>query len=121
MLISSHLLSEVEQSVDDVVVIAKGVLRAKRPDRPRARGRRRARHARALRPMRRVWRGSCASATSPSTRPRTTCCSCTTRSREAVGEVAAEHRVVLRELVAQTRSLEEAFFELTEQRAEESA
>ena len=40
---------------------------------------------------------------------------------EAVGEVAAEHRVVLRELVAQTRSLEEAFFELTEQRAEESA
>ncbi len=35
---------------------------------------------------------------------------------EAVGEVAAEHRVVLRELVAQTRSLEEAFFELTEQK-----
>jgi ABC-2 type transport system ATP-binding protein len=36
---------------------------------------------------------------------------------EPVGEVAAEHRVVLRELVAQTRSLEEAFFELTEQTA----
>ena len=36
-------------------------------------------------------------------------------SPEAVGELAAEHRVVLRELVAQTRSLEEAFFELTEQ------
>jgi ABC-2 type transport system ATP-binding protein len=33
---------------------------------------------------------------------------------EAVGEVAAEHRVALAELVAVARSLEEAFFELTE-------
>src|ERR671918_1315002 len=31
VLVSSHLLSEVEQSVDDVVVIAKGVLRASGP------------------------------------------------------------------------------------------
>jgi ABC-2 type transport system ATP-binding protein len=33
---------------------------------------------------------------------------------EVVGEVAAEHRVVLAELVAVARSLEDAFFELTE-------
>jgi ABC-2 type transport system ATP-binding protein len=33
---------------------------------------------------------------------------------EAVGAVAAEHRVALVELVAVSRSLEEAFFELTE-------
>ena len=31
MLVSSHLLSEVAQSVDDVVVIADGVLRASEP------------------------------------------------------------------------------------------
>jgi ABC-2 type transport system ATP-binding protein len=33
---------------------------------------------------------------------------------EVVGEVAAEHRVALAELVAVSRSLEDAFFELTE-------
>ena len=32
---------------------------------------------------------------------------------EAIGAVAAEHRVVLTELVAVSRSLEDAFFELT--------
>jgi hypothetical protein len=33
---------------------------------------------------------------------------------DVVGTVAAEHRVALVELVAVSRSLEEAFFELTE-------
>ena len=36
---------------------------------------------------------------------------------EAVGAVAAEHRVALSELVAVSRSLEDAFFELTEDEA----
>jgi ABC-2 type transport system ATP-binding protein len=36
---------------------------------------------------------------------------------ERVGEVAAEHRVVLSELVAVSRSLEDAFLELTEEAA----
>jgi ABC-2 type transport system ATP-binding protein len=120
VLVSSHLLSEVEQSVDDVVVIAKGVLRASGPiDRVLGGGGEpvtRVRSADAAR-LAGLLREREIAVDAPSddlllvhdTNP------------EAVGEVAAEHRVVLRELVAQTRSLEEAFFELTEQRAEESA
>ena len=120
VLISSHLLSEVEQSVDDVVVIAKGVMRAGGPiERVLGGGGAavtRVRSADAER-LGGLLRNSGIAVDAPSddlllvhdTAP------------EAVGEVAAEHRVVLRELVAQTRSLEEAFFELTEQRAEESA
>ena len=115
VLVSSHLLSEVEQSVDDVVVIAKGVMRANGPiERVLGGG---------GEPVTRVRSGDAERAGRASAgarlrgrrtrrRPR---CSCTGRTPEAVGEVAAEHRVVLRELVAQTRSLEEAFFELTEQ------
>ena len=120
VLVSSHLLSEVEQSVDDVVVIAKGVLRASGPiDRVLGDGGEpvtRVRSADAAR-LAGLLRERDIAIDTPSddlllvhdTEP------------QAVGEVAAEHRVVLRELVAQTRSLEEAFFELTEQRAEESA
>ncbi len=120
VLVSSHLLSEVEQSVDDVVVIAKGVLRASGPiDRVLGGGGEpvtRVRSADAAR-LAGLLRERDIAVDAPSddlllvhdTNP------------EAVGEVAAEHRVVLRELVAQTRSLEEAFFELTEQRTEESA
>jgi ABC-2 type transport system ATP-binding protein len=120
VLVSSHLLSEVEQSVDDVVVIAKGVLRASGPiDRVLGGGGEpvtRVRSADAAR-LAGLLRERDIAVDTPSddlllvhdTEP------------QAVGEVAAEHRVVLRELVAQTRSLEEAFFELTEQRAEESA
>ena len=120
VLVSSHLLSEVEQSVDDVVVIAKGVLRASGPiDRVLGGGGEpvtRVRSADAAR-LAGLLRERDLAVDTPSddlllvhdTEP------------QAVGEVAAEHRVVLRELVAQTRSLEEAFFELTEQRAEESA
>ena len=47
VLVSSHLLSEVAQSVDDVVVISHGVLRAERPARAGARQRGRRAHARA--------------------------------------------------------------------------
>jgi ABC-2 type transport system ATP-binding protein len=120
VLVSSHLLSEVEQSVDDVVVIAKGVLRASGPiDRVLGGGGVPVTRVRSADAARLAWllRERDIAVDAPSdglllvhdTDP------------EAVGEVAAEHRVVLRELVAQTRSLEEAFFDLTEQRTEESA
>jgi ABC-2 type transport system ATP-binding protein len=113
VLVSSHLLSEVAQSVDDIVVISHGVLRGSGPleqvlggnDAPvtRVRAREAERLAGLLRAQDHVVepegdgallvRGAVP---------------------EAVGEVAAEHRVALAELVAVSRSLEDAFFELTE-------
>ena len=120
VLVSSHLLSEVEQSVDDVVVIAKGVMRADGPiERVLGGG---------GAPVTRVRSGD-AERLAGLLRDRQIAVDVPSddlllvhdTAPEAVGEVAAEHRVVLRELVAQTRSLEEAFFELTEQRGEESA
>jgi ABC-2 type transport system ATP-binding protein len=113
VLVSSHLLSEVAQSVDDIVVISHGVLRGSGPleqvlggsDAPvtRVRAREAERLAGLLRAQNHVVepegdgallvRGA---------------------APVAVGEVAAEHRVALAELVAVSRSLEDAFFELTE-------
>jgi ABC-2 type transport system ATP-binding protein len=120
VLVSSHLLSEVEQSVDDVVVIAKGVMRANGPiERVLGDG---------GAPVTRVRSGDAERLAGllrdmdiAVDAPSDDLLLVHDAAPEAVGEVAAEHRVVLRELVAQTRSLEEAFFELTEQRAEESA
>jgi ABC-2 type transport system ATP-binding protein len=114
VLVSSHLLSEVAQSVDDVVVISHGTLRgsgtletvlgsaegpvtrvgAREPDRLAALLRERGIGAQPDGSGALVVRGS---------------------STEAVGEVAAEHGVVLTELVAASRSLEDAFFALTEE------
>jgi ABC-2 type transport system ATP-binding protein len=113
VLVSSHLLSEVAQSVDDIVVISHGVLRGSGPleqvlggsDAPvtRVRAREAERLAGLLRAQNHVVepegdgallvRGA---------------------APVAVGELAAEHRVALAELVAVSRSLEDAFFELTE-------
>jgi ABC-2 type transport system ATP-binding protein len=113
VLVSSHLLSEVAQSVDDIVVISHGVLRGSGPldqvlggtDAPvtRVRAREAERLAGLLRAQDHVVepdgdgallvRGA---------------------APEVVGEVAAEYRVALAELVAVARSLEDAFFELTE-------
>jgi ABC-2 type transport system ATP-binding protein len=113
VLVSSHLLSEVEQSVDEVVVIATGVMRASGPIEhvlggggepiARVRAADSERLAGLLRERGIAVDGQAGDlllvhGVAP----------------EAVGEVAAEHRVVLRELGVQTRSLEEAFFELTE-------
>ncbi len=113
VLVSSHLLSEVALSADDVVVIAHGRLRESGPlervlgggDGPVTRVR--ARDAEGLTGLLRdrgiavepdgegvlLVRGV---------------------APEAVGEVAAEHRVVLSELGVVSRSLEDAFLELTE-------
>jgi ABC-2 type transport system ATP-binding protein len=113
VLVSSHLLSEVAQSVDDVVVISRGQLRGSGPlesvlggsdgpvtrvrsadgDRLAALLRERDHHVEADGAGALLVRG-----TPP----------------ETVGQIAAEHGVALVELVAVARSLEEAFFELTE-------
>ena len=114
MLVSSHLLSEVAQSVDDVVVISHGTLRASGTlasvlgsadgpvTRVRAADRRRA-------------RGGAAAAGDVGHRARASGALIVTRDApEAVGRVATEERIALAELVAVSRSLEDAFFELTE-------
>ena len=116
VLVSSHVLAEVAQVVDDVVVIAKGRLRAagplaevlgggqddvtavRSPDADRlasvleGAGRRVERTA----PDALLVHGS---------------------SPEEVGRVALEHQVVLAGVGEQTRSLENAFFELTGEEA----
>jgi ABC-2 type transport system ATP-binding protein len=115
VLVSSHLLSEVAQSADDVVVIAGGTLRASGP----------------LEQVLGATNGS-----GPVTRVRTADgdrLAGLLRQRgitlesngsgvllargvapEVVGAVAAEHRVPLVELGAESLSLEEAFLSLTE-------
>ena len=115
VLVSSHLLSEVAQSVDDVVVISRGRLRGSGT-------------------LQSVLGGS----NGPVTRVRAADAerlAFVLRDRvqavepngngtllvrgaptELVGEVAAEHRLVLSELVAVSRSLEDAFLELTEEK-----
>jgi ABC-2 type transport system ATP-binding protein len=116
VLVSSHLLSEVAQSVDDIVVISHGVMRASGP-------------------LEQVLGASNGSG-GPITRVRAADgdrLAALLRGQgitlesdgsgvllargvqpEVVGAVAAEHRVPLVELGAQSPSLEDAFLELTE-------
>jgi ABC-2 type transport system ATP-binding protein len=111
VLVSSHLLSEVAQSVDDVVVISHGVLRADGPlasvlgspegALTRVRAADPGRLAGLLRDRGAAVELDESGALLVRAAP------------EVVGTVAAEHRVVLTELVAVSRSLEEAFFALT--------
>ena len=115
VLVSSHLLSEVAQAADDVVVIAGGVLRASGPlegvlggpDGPMTRVR--AEEVRRLADLLRE-RGMFVEDERSALIVRGA-------SPEAVGAVAAEHGVALSELVAVSRSLEDAFFELTAEAA----
>ena len=116
MLVSSHLLSEVAQSVDDVVVIAGGRLRSsgtlpsvlggQNGPVTRVRAADSERLALLLRERRQL-----VVAEGPGT------LLVRGATPERVGEVAAEHRVVLSELVAVSRTLEDAFLELTEEAA----
>ncbi len=116
VLVSSHLLSEVAQSVDDVVVIAHGVLRANGPlDGVLGDAGGPVTRVRALDPVglgaRLLERGlGVESNGSPALLVRGA-------EPETVGRVAAEHGLVLSELVAVSRSLEDAFLELTEEAA----
>jgi ABC-2 type transport system ATP-binding protein len=113
VLVSSHLLSEVAQSVDDVAVISRGVLRGAGSleevlggtDGPvtRVRAGEADRLATLLRERdHQVQPDGSGTLLVHGTAP------------EAVGAVAAEHGVALSELVAVSRSLEDAFFEMTE-------
>ena len=116
VLVSSHLLYEVAQSVDDLVIISRGGLRASGPleqvlgrsGEPVARVRTAdtERLARALRLRGMVPSPDATGALIvPGAPP------------ELVGAVAAEQGVALSELVAVTRSLEDAFLELTKEAA----
>jgi ABC-2 type transport system ATP-binding protein len=118
VLVSSHLLAEVAQSVDDVVVISRGILRASGPlelvlgsaedggpvtrvgsaDSDRLAALLRERGV-AVEPD---GAGILLARGAPP---------------ELVGQVAADHRIALFELGAQRRSLEDAFFALTEDRS----
>jgi ABC-2 type transport system ATP-binding protein len=112
VLVSSHILAEVAQVVDEVVVIAGGRLRAQGPLREvLGRPGTGTTLVRALEPERlaaalraqglEVRSGLDGELVVPDVRP------------EVVGRVALEAGVVLSGLGQQTRSLEEAFFELT--------
>jgi ABC-2 type transport system ATP-binding protein len=112
VLVSSHLLAEVAQSVDDVVVIANGSLRARGTlQEVLGGGEGSATQVRAGDPARlgdalarRGWRvdmqGDGALLVSGAT-------------PEQVGLVAADERIALSELTARSRSLEDAFLQLT--------
>ena len=112
VLVSSHLLSEVAQSVDDVVVIAAGrrraagslasVLGSSNGPATRVRSDEPERIATALR--------ECGLGFEPAEGGGLLVRSAPDR----VGSVAAEHGIPLNELSVVSRSLEDAFFELTE-------
>jgi ABC-2 type transport system ATP-binding protein len=116
VLVSSHLLSEVAQSVDDLVVIAGGVLRASGPletvlgtaEVPATRVR--AAEAERLAALLRERGIAVEPHSSGSLLVRGA-------APELVGALAAEHGIALIELSSLSRSLEDAFFELTEEAA----
>jgi ABC-2 type transport system ATP-binding protein len=113
VLVSSHLLAEVAQSVDELVVISHGELRASGPLQQvlgaaegavtRVRAADNERMAAALRERGiSVDEEASGALVALGTPP------------EVVGQVAAEHGLALVELGAVSRSLEDVFFELTE-------
>ena len=117
VLISSHLLSEVGQSVDDVVVIARGELRAQGPlDQVLGGGHGRTTSVRTADPADMaaladaVVRGGFATDTDGNgglhVRGAT---------REAVGTIAASRGIALGQLGAHIRTLEDAFLALTQE------
>ena len=112
MLVSSHLLAEVAQSVDDVVVIAKGELRGQGTLEHvlgRAREARRPRCGRAI-PTRLA---AALRAHGPRSGARGRGLFVPDAAPEQIGEIALEERIALSHLAPRTRSLESAFFELT--------
>jgi ABC-2 type transport system ATP-binding protein len=116
VLVSSHLLSEVALSADDVVVISRGILRASGPldevlgaegeSATRVRSPELERLAAALADAgRAVERQGADALVVPGAKP------------DEVGRLAAREGIALRELVAAGRSLEDAFLELTAEAA----
>ena len=112
VLVSSHLLAEVAQSVDDVVIIANGVLRASGPLDEVLGG--------AGEPVTRVRSADDDRLISALgelglvvVREASGALLVQGATPRAVGSVAAQHGIALVELVAQARSLEDTFLELT--------
>jgi ABC-2 type transport system ATP-binding protein len=113
VLVSSHLLAEVAQSVDDVVVIAKGELRAQGTlERVLGSGGEAATEVRSpdFERLGAALRGA-GHRVQPTQRPDTFVVPGT--GPEDVGRIAAAEGVVLYGLAPKARSLESAFFELT--------
>ena len=113
VLVSSHLLSEVAQSVDDVVIIAQGRLRASGPLEEVLGG-----SAGAVTRVRSVDDDRLAAALRAADMtvdpPASGGLIVRGTPPAGVGEVAARKGIALTELVAVSRSLEDAFFELTD-------
>jgi len=112
VLVSSHLLSEVSQSVDDVVVISRGKLRASGPLQ-QVLGRAEGGLTRVRAPDREALGRALTAAEFEYEADDSGALLVRGVSPDAIGEAANEHRVALSELVGVGPSLEEVFFELT--------
>jgi ABC-2 type transport system ATP-binding protein len=119
VLVSSHLLSEVSQSVDDIVVISKGELRASGPLDEVIGSAGGATRVRA--PDAAALAAAMDAAGISYTKDSAGALLAPDATGERIGAIANEHRVALSELSPVTRSLEEVFFELTGTREEADA
>ena len=111
MLVSSHVLAEVAQTVDDVVIIAPRPARPAGADRRGARAAGRRRRGSAARTRDRL-RGAARAGIEATASAKTARWS--TRPPERIGEIAAANGIVLHELTRERATLEEVFLELTE-------
>jgi ABC-2 type transport system ATP-binding protein len=117
VLVSSHLLSEVSQSVDDIVVISHGELRASGPlDQVLGQAEGGGARVRAEDPVALAAALEAAGIEFAAGDGGALIAGDTTP--EAVGAAANDHHVALSELVSVGRSLEDVFFELTRQEEE---
>ncbi|WP_405831183.1 MULTISPECIES: ABC transporter ATP-binding protein [unclassified Streptomyces] len=119
VLVSSHLMSEMENTADRLVVIGRGELIAEESvDEFAARGTRNRTHVTVRTPdsarLAAVLTPEGAGV-QPDGRETLTV---TGLTADRIGELAFEHRIMLRELAPHSASLEEAFMELTADRAE---
>jgi ABC-2 type transport system ATP-binding protein len=112
VLVSSHLLSEVSQSVDDVVVISRGKLRASGPLQ-QVLGQAQGGLTRVRAPDSKALGRALAAAGLEFEVDDSGALIARGVAPDAIGKAANEHRVALSELVGVGPSLEEVFFELT--------
>ena len=110
VLLSSHVLSDVAETVDRIVVISRGRLVADRPI--TALGE--TASVRVASPDADVFAGLLAGAAASVQRVEPDVLNVSGLGAGAIGELAAEHRIVLHELTPAGGSLEDLFFELTE-------
>lgn len=112
ILVSSHLMSEMEDTAEHVVVIGRGKLIADMPISEfihMSSGN----HVRVVSPMAQELQGLLASKGASVQADGDDALTVTKMEAPAIGEIAAANRIVLHELSPQRASLEEAFIELT--------